>query len=142
VSGQQLAQVLHISGHRVAKAVIVEIDGRKMIAVVPASRRLDLLRLTEELGFPRARLVTESEFARLFPGCELGAEPPFGGLYGMPVVVDTALASADTIVVRAGSHKECIELAFTDFVDLESPKILTLSSRPPLRESRAQAHTI
>src|SRR5687767_12149450 len=83
VAAQRLAHSLHVSGKQVAKCVIVEADGADWIAVLPANRRLDLDRLRNLLGARNVRLVPESAFGDLFPGCEVGAEPPFGRLYGL-----------------------------------------------------------
>lgn len=123
VTAQELAASLHVSGFRVAKSVLLDIDGERWIAVLPAPERVDTERLAEALDARHIRLLDEPEFEGLFPGCELGAEPPFGRLYGMPVVVDTSLAGEDRIVFRAGSHEETIELSCADFIRLEQPKV-------------------
>ena len=63
------------------------------------------------MGLKDVRLLPEGRFARLFPDCEVGAEPPFGGLYGLPVLIDSSLAEEERIIFRAGSHVEAIEMA-------------------------------
>ena len=111
IGAQELAASLHITGNRVAKSVIVDADGQKWIAVLPASETVSLPRLAQVLNAREVRLLTEPEFAPIFRDCELGAEPPFGRLYGMPVVVDSSLGKATGIVLRAGSHRESLEIA-------------------------------
>lgn len=123
VTAQELAASLHVTGYRVAKSVLLDVDGERWIAVLPAPERVDTERLAEALDARHIRLLDEAEFDGLFPDCELGAEPPFGRLYGMPVVVDTSLAGEDRIVFRAGSHEETIELSYADFARLEQPKV-------------------
>jgi len=123
VSAHELAASLHISGYRVAKSVIVDADGQKWIAVLPAAETVDLPRLANLLKANTVQLVEETKFAPLFAGCETGAEPPFGGLYGIPVVVDSKLADKTPIVLRAGSHQESLEIAYADFVSLEKPRV-------------------
>jgi len=126
-----------VPGRRVAKSVMVKANGQAWIAVVPATEVLDEDRLAAVLDAPAVRLLHESEFEGLFPDCEPGAEPPFGGLYGLPVVIDSALAEAETIVFRAGSHEEAIEMRYQDFYRLEKePKVgaigRTRTSTPPV----------
>ena len=123
IGAQELAASLHVTGYSVGKSVILEADGTKWIAVLPASETVSLLRLAELLKARNVRLLTEAEFAPLFRDCELGAEPPFGGLYGLPVVMDSSFARAAGIVLRAGSHREGLEIAYPDFVALEKPRI-------------------
>lgn len=123
VSAQALSQALHVSGWRVAKSVIVMADRQPWIFVVPAAGTVDLERVRELLGVRVARLATEQEFSELFPDCELGAEPPFGELYGMPVAVDETLSLTEHLLFRAGSHEEALEMRFQDFATLEWPLV-------------------
>jgi len=118
-TAQELAAAMHVPGRRVAKSVIVKGGDRIWIAVLPATEVVDADRLAAVLGTPSVRLLAEADFEGLFAGCEPGAEPPFGRLFGLPVVVDSALAEADRIVFRAGSHEECIEIRYEDFRRLE-----------------------
>ena len=67
--------------------------------------------------------MSEAEFTSLFNDSESGAEPPFGSLYGVPVVVDKRLAKPGTMIVRAGSHQEAIEMRYQDFARLERPRV-------------------
>jgi Ala-tRNA(Pro) deacylase len=138
VSSQQLAASLHVSGYRVAKSVIVDADGQKWIAVLPASETVNVARLAEVLEARKVRLLGESEFAPIFTDCEIGAEPPFGGLFGIPVVVDSWLADATWIILRAGSHQESLEMAYSDFVSLEKPRVGSFGLQPGWTETDHQ----
>lgn len=130
VSAQRLAHSVHVSGHRVAKSVIVDADDVKWIAVLSAHEQVDLHLLAQAIGARRLRLCRESEFAGLFPGCELGAEPPFGRLYGMPVVMDSQLARETMLVFRAGSHEEALRMGVADYQALEKPKVAPFAVPP------------
>lgn len=131
VAAQRLAASVHVSGHRVAKSVLVDIDGRPTIAVLPAAEIVDPGRLAAALGAQYARIMDEGEFIDLFPGCELGAEPPFGSLYGLPVVMDGSLArSRGPLVLRAGSHEEVLEMETDDFFRLERPRLADFAVLP------------
>jgi len=138
ISAQELAASLHITGFSVAKSVLVAADGDKWIAVLPAAETVDLPRLAASLGSRSARLLTEAEFAPIFPECEVGAEPPFGILYGLPVIVDSSLSRASWIILRAGSHQESLEMAYSDFVALEKPKVGSFGALITSAESQRQ----
>ena len=123
ISAQEVASAIHVSGYQVAKSVLVEANGRRYLAVLPATEMLDEDRFAYLVGAKKARLLQESEFAHLFPDCELGAEPALGSLYGLPVVVDSCLTEEENIIFRAGSHEETIEMRYRDFEALEKPLV-------------------
>ena len=123
-TAQEVAAVTHISGAEVAKVVMVKLGDQYVMAVLPASRRLDLSALQETLGGDvHPRLAGEKEFGTLFPDCELGAEPPLGNLYDLPVVVAQSLAEDEQIVFNAGNHREIIKMAYADFARLARPQV-------------------
>lgn len=130
-TAQDLAAAMHVPGRRVAKSVIVKGGDRVWIAVLPASEVVDEELLAGILGVPSVQLVDEADFEAFFPDCEAGAEPPFGSLFGLPVVVESTLAEAERIVFRAGSHEESIEIRSEDFRRLEGdPKTGTFGRLP------------
>ncbi|HZI10668.1 MAG TPA: YbaK/EbsC family protein [Myxococcus sp.] len=131
VTAQELAQALHVTGYRVAKSVIVLADEQLCICVLPATETLDLEKVRETLDVREVRLATEQEFADRFPECELGAEPPFGHLYGLPVLMDASLGEAEELLLRAGSHEEALEVRAEDFLDLESPRRAAITAERP-----------
>lgn len=129
ISAPELAASTHVKGDRVAKSVIVEADGKKWIAVLPATELLDMSRLASALGASEAHLLDEHEFSHDFPECDVGAEPPFGGLFHMPVIADDTLAEQPEIVMRGGSHEEVVEMRWEDFEELEHPKVAAIGQR-------------
>src|SRR5262249_21772889 len=122
-TAQQIAASAHIKGKTMAKTVIVKGGTQPVMAVLPASHHIELTDLTKALGGVDVRLVDESELTGMFPECERGAMPPFGNLYGMPVVCDNALVTNGEIFFNAGTHTEVIGLAFTDFQRLVEPRL-------------------
>jgi len=122
-TAQEVAAVEHVPGMFMAKVVMVLVDGTITALVLPAPRRVDIPRLKAALGAKEARLAREEEFGHLFPDCEVGAMPPFGNLYGVPVVVDKSLTEDPQIVFNAGTHRETMSVAFADFQRLAQPKI-------------------
>lgn len=123
----EIAHSAHIPGKEIAKTVVVMIDKEMALAVLPATRKLDLAALRRRAGTEAVRLATEAEFSDRFPECSLGAMPPFGNLYEMRVFVDTALAKDEQIAFNAGSHTELIRLAYRDFERLVQPVVADLS---------------
>ena len=118
----EVAASAHVSGKEFAKTVIVKIDGKMAMAVLRASDRVDLPRLRRLTGADDLVLASEDEFQGLFPGCEVGAMPPFGNLYDMDVFVADNLAKYGEIAFNAGSHTELIRLSYADFDRLVQPK--------------------
>jgi Ala-tRNA(Pro) deacylase len=123
-TAQEVAASAHVSGRDFAKTVIVMVDGQMAMVVLPAGRRIVLSDLRELLEKPNLRLASELEFREAFPDCELGAMPPFGNLYGMPVYIASALAEEDEIAFNAGSHTEVIQMAYEDFAAAVNPVVM------------------
>jgi Ala-tRNA(Pro) deacylase len=124
VTAQQTAERAHVSGKRFGKTVVLRRDGKYFFALLPANESIDLAALGKELG-GGVDLASESELRALFPDCELGAMPPLGGLYGLPVVADACLAAARTFAVNGGTHTDLIELRWEDFAKAEHPRLVS-----------------
>jgi Ala-tRNA(Pro) deacylase len=82
----------------------------------------------ERLLGTRVELAREEEFAGLFPGCELGAEPPFGNLYNLPVYADESLGKDPEIVFNAGTHLEAIRMKYLDFEKVVRPIVAPVAT--------------
>lgn len=128
-TAQATAQAEHVPGRMEAKVVMVKLDGKDAMAVLPAVYRVDLEQLRKAAGAEEIRLLTEPEFARLFPDCEPGAMPPFGHLYGVPLFVDRALAENEEIVFNGGTHEDGVRMRFQDYARLAQPAICSFSGR-------------
>src|SRR3954468_9434927 len=87
----EIAASADVSGNSFAKTVIVKLDGELAMVVVPANRKIVLSEVREMMLSDKVELATEAEFQARFPDCELGAMPPFGNLYGIPVYVAKSL---------------------------------------------------
>ena len=127
-TAQEVAAADHVPGREMAKVVIVEGGGDYLMAVLPAPYHVALGRLAKAAGTPGLRLATEPEFAGAFPGCEPGAMPPFGNLYGVPVWVDESLTRDDKIVFNAGNHEQTVRMAYADFARLVQPRVAPFST--------------
>ena len=126
-TAMEVAESAHVPGRALAKTVMVKLDGRMAMAVLPSTRKVDLNLLRESAGAEEAKLATEAEFKSLFPDCETGAMPPFGNLYGMEVYVSPGLAEDDQIAFNAGSHTEVMRLAYQDFERLVKPSVVRMT---------------
>lgn len=122
-TAQQVASSEHISGKMMVKVVMVLADGALVMLVLPASQQVDLGKVAAGLGAREVTLASERDFAPAFPDCELGAQPPFGNLYGLPVYVDPTLAEDDVIVFQAGTHTEAISMRYEDYDRLVQPVV-------------------
>jgi len=126
-SAQAIAESAHIPGKDLAKTVIVRIDDKFAMAVLPASCRVHLGHLKVAASASHVELATEIEVENLFPDCERGAMPPFGNLYDLDVYVAEELTEDEEIAFSAGSHSELIRLSYKDFDNLVTPKVSALT---------------
>ena len=124
-TAQEVAASAHVSGKTMAKTVIVDLDGKLAMAVLPANRKIVLQDLREITGSDQVRFASEEQFKQSFPDCETGAMPPFGNLYRMDVFVAESLAENEEIAFNAGSHIEVIKLPYRDFERLAQPRVVS-----------------
>ena len=126
-TAQGIAALAHIPGRELAKVVMVKLDGELAMAVVPASRHVDLTLLKAAAGAKLVELAVESDFKSRFEDCETGAMPPFGNLYGMAVIADESLARDKEIAFNAGTHRELVRMAWEDFEKLVKPTVARIA---------------
>ena len=127
-TAQETAEAAHVPGYELAKTIMVYLDGKMAMVVVPATRKIVLQDLRDITGAGRVRFATEEEFKSLFPDCEVGAMPPFGNLYGLDVFVAPGLAADEEIVFNAGTHTEVIKMRYADFERLVHPKVVSCTT--------------
>lgn len=132
-TAQREAALAHVPGREWAKTVVCLIDGEPIQAVLPASFSINEAQLRALTGARELRLAEESEFEPLYPGCERGATPPFGPLYGQRVFVDRALVDDPEIVFNAGTHADAIRMRYEDFASLVQPVVGEFAQRPAAR---------
>lgn len=126
-TAQEVAQREHISGHRMAKVVVVIADGRPVELIVPASRHVSLDRVQTILDAEQVRLATENEMEKFFDDCEVGAIPPLRHWANVRVLMDRALKVEGEILFQAGTHTEAIRLNFRDWYEMVNPQVATIS---------------
>jgi Ala-tRNA(Pro) deacylase len=127
VSATRLAELLGVSGHQVGKTLLVKADEAWLLVLLPATARLDLEAVARVAGAKHAELAPEAELAWRFPQCEVGAAPPFGNIWELPLIADVTLAHPGTLYLRGGTHEDVLEMNFVDLADLEDPLIAAVT---------------
>ncbi len=123
-TANEIARTTHIPGKEMAKTIMVKIDGKIAMIVLPASCKIDFVLLKQATGANDIVLASENEFKDMFPECEVGAMPPFGNIYGIDVFVADSLTEDEEIVFNAGSHTDLVKMSYKDFTALVHPKII------------------
>jgi Ala-tRNA(Pro) deacylase len=123
-TAQEVAAAAHVPGKEMAKTVVTKLDGKPALVVLPAGEKVNFDQLRANTGASDVELATEQEFATLFPGCELGAMPPFGNLYGLETYVTRSLADDEEIAFNAGTLTELVRMPYRDFERVVHPKAI------------------
>jgi Ala-tRNA(Pro) deacylase len=126
-TAQEIAEKQHLSGKELAKVVMLEVDDKLVMGVIPGSLKVHVNTARVNLGASTLRLATEDEFTARFPECEIGAMPPLGNLFGLGVVVDPALEKDEYIYFNAGNHVQTVRMKYKDFAQLVKPQVTVLT---------------
>jgi Ala-tRNA(Pro) deacylase len=127
-TAQEVAAAEHVPGREHAKVAIVKVPNGFFMAVLPAPKKVDLVKFAAAVQQKEARLASEDEFERMFPQCETGAMPPFGNLFGLAVIVDRTLEDDTNIAFQAGTHTESIRMKYLDFKRLAKPQVADIAA--------------
>ena len=114
-TAQGVAAASHVSGWQMAKVLVGRDERGYVMAVLPATCRLDLPTFRRITRRRNLLLATEEELRQVFPDCEVGAMPPYGNLYDMPVYVDTCFSPEKELAFQAGNHHEIVRMAWEPF---------------------------
>jgi Ala-tRNA(Pro) deacylase len=122
-TSQELAQVEHVSGRNVIKPVVVKADGQFVLCALPASYKVDIGELRSQLRADDVKLADEQSLEQIFQGCEVGAEPPIGRLWGLPTLMDESLTADDMVTFQAGTHCDSVTMSLTEYRRIAQPEI-------------------
>jgi Ala-tRNA(Pro) deacylase len=122
-TSQDLAQCEHVSGRSVIKPVLVRADGQFMLCALPATHKIDLGELREQLRAREVHLADESQLQMCFPDCELGAEPPIGIIWGLPTLMDESLTSDSMVTFQAGTHNQAVTMTLAEYRRIAQPEM-------------------
>lgn len=128
-TAQEIAAAAHVPGKNLAKTVMIKLEGKMAMAVLPAAYHVNFRLLKEAIGANEVVLAREDEFKDLFPEYEIGAMPPFGNLYGLDVYVAESLAEDSEIAFNAGTHTDLVKMSYETFAKMVKPKVLRFSTR-------------
>jgi Ala-tRNA(Pro) deacylase len=126
-TAQEIAESVHVPGKMLAKTVIVNLDGNMSMVVLRALDQVPMVQLAKKLNVEKAELAFEEEFMERFEDCEVGAMPPFGNLYGLPLYMDRVLSEQEEIVFNAGSHTVVVRMPFRDYARMASPHLIDVT---------------
>ncbi|MGD0462239.1 MAG: YbaK/EbsC family protein [Tepidisphaeraceae bacterium] len=152
-TAQEVAESSHVPGRCMAKVVVVWLDGKLAIVVVPATKVVDLAKLRRETGTLDARLAEEADFRDRFSDCQVGTVPPFGNLFGLETFLDRQMTNGEQFAFNAGTHRDIIVIQYSDYSRLVKPRIVDVaaeagsvpfiakSPRPASRTPRAGSRT-
>ena len=122
-TAQDLAAAEHIPGRKVIKPVVVRADGEFVMCALPASYKIDLGELRQQLQCEEVQLADENALQEIFGDCELGAAPPIGRLYGLPTLMDESLFADDRVTFQAGTHCDAITMTLADYRRVAQPEV-------------------
>ena len=123
-TAQEIAESAHVSGNDFAKVVMLKADKKMIMAVLPAPDKVDLKLLRQILGVRNIIFTNENDFQDHFHGCEVGAMPPFGNLYGIRVISAETLGKSTSISFNSGLHTEIIQMDYDNYIKLVNPEIM------------------
>jgi CheY-like chemotaxis protein/prolyl-tRNA editing enzyme YbaK/EbsC (Cys-tRNA(Pro) deacylase) len=141
-TASHLAHSEHVSGHRVAKTVLLAWDGHPVSVVLPASARLDLKQVQAVLGGPDLRFASEAEIGGWFKGCHPGAVPPVRLRHDHPVLMDRSLAHLGTLVFAAGTPQDAVAVRFRDWYRVVRPGVGRFREEVAVRPNNAKSPTV
>ena len=136
-SAQDVAASAHVPARTFAKTIVVRLDGHLALAVVPATRHVDLGLLRAASGATQVEIADVSDIASRFEGCQLGSMPPFGNLFGLPTYLEATLAKGAFIAFNAGSHTDEVVMRAKDYLQLAHPRLARISLPPIARLAEA-----
>lgn len=126
-TAQETAEALHVSGYELAKTVLLKVDGRMVMTVLPACERIDFGLFKKQIGARSVELAAEKDISKMAPMCDKGSLPPIGNLYGMEVIVSSTLALDEVICFSAGNHTEDIRMSYDDWEHLVQPRVMSFT---------------
>jgi Ala-tRNA(Pro) deacylase len=118
-SSAETADAAYIWEDQLAKSVLLEDEAGYVMAILPASNRVDLKKLREKMH-RQLELATEAELGEIFADCEIGAIPPLGQAYGIPMIYDDCLAKLANVYFEAGDHEDLVYMGGAEFMQLLS----------------------
>jgi prolyl-tRNA editing enzyme YbaK/EbsC (Cys-tRNA(Pro) deacylase) len=121
------ARALGMAADEVVKTVLVDTPSGHALVVIPGSRRVEMRLVRRAVRDNHARLATEEEIEKGFPGYELGALPPLASLLRVPTYVDPEVRDHETVVFAAGTQTESVKIRTEDLIRDEPVTVVPLT---------------
>jgi nondiscriminating aspartyl-tRNA synthetase len=121
-TSEQAAKIRGTKLGQGAKALVMYADGKPIMLVLPANLKVDTKQFKSQFKFKDLRMATPEEIKKI-TGCEIGAVPPLGNLFSLPLFVDTSLSGNDEIAFSAGLNTKSLKITYSDFTSLTKPTI-------------------
>ncbi len=142
VHAEETEDSLGVIRECLAQAVPLNIDGRICMAIIPATRQINVEKLRRYMGAGEVRLAAEAEYKPLLPPGENGVIPIFGSLYGIQVLLAHELMDYQELAFIVGSSQVIVHIRLCEFLVTEKPyvcarhAILSNGQGTPLRTVR------
>lgn len=128
------AQTEHIKPKEIAKTLVIKADSKYVLAVVPADKKLDFVKLKKTVNdhykraagkvkvksIKKVELAKEVWMKKNILG-KIGATPPFGKLLNLDLFVDRAILGGKKIQIGSGDYENSIVLNVGQFKKIEAP---------------------
>lgn len=131
-TAREVASAERMPAHNLVKTVIYFGDNGYGMVALPADYMVDFAEVRRLLGLTEIRLASEPEMAALFPDGEVGAMPPFGNWFNMPVLMDESIATVEFMGFNAGTHQDVIHISVADFHRIVNPLVASFAVKEPV----------
>ena len=133
-TAHSVAVAAHVPDKDLLKSIVLQIDGRYWMGVLRADHRMNTASIRHSFGARQVNLAHEEDLSSLFPDCQLGTMPPFGNLYGLPVLIDEAILDDEEIFFNACCNTRVIKMKLADYRRLVNPLVGRYAEPPSVRE--------
>lgn len=127
-----LAQTLKLKMDQVVKSLLVKVDQKYMLVVMPAHYRLDFAKLKRLLKAKKVDIAKEKDMQTKFK-VKPGAMTPFGPLHKVEVVADTSLGKLKEALFSAGSFTDSVRLKTKDYLKAVEPMLGDIGKKFPIK---------
>ena len=116
-SAARAAEAARVPGDQVAKSVLLGDEDSYVLAVIPATYRLEVGRLNQVTA-RNLEFIDEDEIEAAFSDCERGAIPALGQAYGIETILESDLVKQEAVYFESGDHEHLIKMDGNTFREL------------------------
>ena len=127
-----LAQTLKVKLDQVVKTLLVKVDQKYVLVVMPAHYRMDFGKLKKLLKAKKVDIAKEKDMQTKFK-TKPGAMTAFGPLHKLEVVADKSLNKTKEALFSAGSFTDSVRLKVKDYFSMVEPKVADIGKKFPIK---------